>query len=74
MSSGRMRRDLDKKPTFVRWVMKLPFIKTEKQANYTLVGIAVVALLLSFYFFASALGGPSPAPADDIPPEEVQEL
>lgn len=45
-------------PLLVRWIMKIKFIKTKEQANYVLIGIAVVAAVLSIYFFTT--GGRAP--------------
>lgn len=47
-----------KLPRFVRWAMKLPFVKTEAVANYTLLAIAAIAFGLSIIFFTSVFDQP----------------
>lgn len=53
-----------KEQTLVRLVIKCSggFIKDEKQANYVLLGIAVVAFVLSFLLFPSSA---------EIPPLQI---
>lgn len=77
MRSDKFSRE-GQDPLLVRWIMKIKFIKTKEQANYVLLGIAVVAAMLSIYFFTTGGGasrvtipaGPINAPGapTDLPP------
>ncbi len=42
----------------VRWVMKIKFVKTKEQANYVLLGVAVIAAIFSIYFFTTGVSSP----------------
>lgn len=48
-------------PKLVGWVIKTGIVKNENQANYFLIGLAVVAFLVSVYFFISSQE-PDPTP------------
>jgi hypothetical protein len=41
-------------PKLVGWVIKAGIVKNENQANYFLIGLAVVAFLVSVYLFLSS--------------------
>jgi hypothetical protein len=39
-------------PKLVTWLLKIGIVKSESQANYVLIGIAVVAFAWSIYLFS----------------------
>ncbi len=43
-------------PTLVKLLLKTGLAKSEKQANYVLIGIAVCAVLLTVYVIKSSFG------------------
>jgi hypothetical protein len=47
-------------PKMVQWIINLGIAKTPAQANYVLLGVAIVAALLSLYFFFW-FGRPTPS-------------
>ncbi|MEX1027367.1 MAG: hypothetical protein WD049_05080 [Candidatus Paceibacterota bacterium] len=62
-----------KNPTLVRWMLKVPFIKNESQANLGLVVIMVAALLASYLILNDAFnltGSNNPTYVEDLTPEE----
>lgn len=52
----------------VQWVMKYSggLVKDEKQANYVLIGIALVAIGISLFLFVGATRSPAPSSPNDI--------
>lgn len=38
-------------PKLVTWLLKIGIAKNETQANYILIGVAIIALISSFYIF-----------------------
>lgn len=55
-SSSRRFKKQDK-PLFVRWLMKTGLVKNKKQAQWALLGILGVCILLTFFLLSAALGG-----------------
>ena len=54
------RSEIERPPNaMIKWVLKTGIVKNPKQANYVLVGLAIVFFGLSIYFFVSASGGSS---------------
>ena len=53
-------------PKVIQWVMKYSggLIKDEKQANYVLIGFAVLAIIISFSLFLGGDGGSGSIPAN----------
>jgi hypothetical protein len=56
-------------PKMVQWIIRLGLAKTPAQANYVLLGVAIVAALLSLYFFFWF--GQSPASTGFVGPQGV---
>ena len=57
-------------PKVVQWVMKYSggLIQSEKQANYVLLGLVAVAMVISlFLFFGGSFGRSNPVPMIDFP-------
>jgi|GEM_PF-3248624 len=69
-------------PTLVRWVLKTGIVKEEKQANYLLLGIAVVLLAITVFAYSRLLtpnnttirGNSGPMYYKNIPPEILEQL
>lgn len=40
-----------KQPLMIRWVMKLPMVNSRTRANHVLIGLAIIVLLVSLYFW-----------------------
>lgn len=59
-----------KNSRLIELVMKTGITKDPKQANYILIGLAVVVFLVSFFVFARAISGPG-APKGAITPGAV---
>ncbi len=55
-------------PKIFEWTMKIShgLIKNEKQAQYTLLGFALITIIVSLFLFFGAIYSPSPPPADQI--------
>ena len=53
-------------PKVIQWVMKYSggLIKDEKQANYVLIGFAVLAIIISLFLFLGGDGGTGSIPAN----------
>lgn len=47
-------------PKLVTWLLKIGIAKNETQANYILIGIAVIAFVASFYMFFKSSGDTRP--------------
>lgn len=47
-------------PLFVRWVLATGIVKDEKQAQYVLIGVAIVAILLAVWLYPSRHAPVSP--------------
>ena len=45
-------------PKLVTWLLKLHIVKNQDQANKVLIGIALLAFLTSFFFFANLFSTP----------------
>ena len=62
-------------PKVIKWLMKLSggLIKNEKQAQYALLGLVILAIIVSLILFFG--GGPQkPILQEDIPQRELQPL
>lgn len=46
------RRYADQKPLFIRFVLATGIASSDKQAEYVLLGLAAVGLLVSFFLFS----------------------
>lgn len=55
-------------PKLVTWLLKIGIAKNETQANYFLIGIAIIAFVASFYIFS---GGKE---ARQSPPPSMEQL
>lgn len=40
-------------PTLVEWVMKMGLAKTRERANYVLIAVTVIAIILAIFFFGT---------------------
>ena len=56
-------------PLFIRWVLATGLVTDEKQAQFVLIGITALALVLAVFLFSSAFsGGIGPAGKTEVPP------
>lgn len=61
----------EQKPFMIRLVLSTGIVSTDKQAEYVLLGIAVVAIILAFVVpMLIRVGGDG----NRIPPEKIQEI
>ena len=58
---GRFSPVSSQPPVLVRFILKTGLVKDEKQANYVLIGIAVVAVISAIFILRSSFGGSAPA-------------
>lgn len=58
-------------PKLVTWLLKIGVAKNETQANYILIGIAVIAFALSFYIF---VGENEPGQNPPMSLEQIQQF
>ncbi len=69
---GRFTPVSSQLPTLVRLVLKTGLVKDEKQANYVLIGIAVVAVISTIFVIKSNFGG-AQSGGDFVPPSSFSE-
>lgn len=50
-------RDTTKKSKMVQLVMKTGFVKDETQANYVLLGLSIIFLIVTFFIVRGTMGG-----------------
>ncbi len=53
--SQRRSSENNRPPKLVTWLLKIGVAKNESQANYVLIGVAIVAFILSFYLWGGFL-------------------
>ncbi|MEX0672884.1 MAG: hypothetical protein WD175_02375 [Candidatus Paceibacterota bacterium] len=71
------RRHKARRPVLVRWMMKLSFIKTQRQANIALIVITIAALVASYLILNNTFnltGSDDQTYIEDLTPEEREEL
>jgi len=69
---GRFAPVSSQPPTLVKFVLKTGLVKDDKQANYVLIGIAVVAVISTFFVIKSNFGGSQPS-GNFVPPGSFPE-
>lgn len=77
-SATPQRKRAAKQPKLVRLAMKLPFVKSKRQANVTLIVTAILCVCVSgavlFSTFGGGLTGNEPTYIEDIPEEQRDEI
>jgi len=62
-------------PKIIQWVIKYSggLIKDKKQANYVLLGLVALAIIISLFLFFSG-GSQKPIPQENVPSRELNPL
>jgi len=73
---GNSTSGVPKSPTMVKWVMKTGLVRDEAQANYVLIGIAVIFFMLTFIFIVdwNTTTQQSVLYIEDLPKEELSNI
>ena len=64
-----------KMPGMYKWLIKNGFARNERQAEYYLIFISIICLLLAIYIYTTLVFGYSFAPKKKVvPPPEIQKM